>query len=613
MPTLLLAPPDGPSRPVQLLRGLTTVGSSPNNDIVVPNTGLEPTHLQLRREGEAYYAIGMLRDMTVNGRRQRQVRLQDQDVIRVGELQMTFFAHSEDVPAPPSTVPSSSSPAAPDILEAYRKIHTFSVELTEDAATEHLVMTLLDGVIELTGADRGFLILIEDDVPVIRAARNISQASLDTAIDRHISDTILSRVRESKQPLMLDDACAHEEWSAAKSIVNLKLHSVLCVPLLDRGEVKGLLYVGHVKPCVFGETSRELAIIFAAQASLLITQKRRFDELTKQKKQLESELAKTHLTSIVGACESMKDVLLRIRKVATTDITVLITGETGTGKELIAQELHKSSRRAQGPFIPINCGAIPENLLESELFGHVKGAFTGAVSDRIGRFQAAHAGTIFLDEIGEMPLILQVKLLRVLQEKIVTPIGGTKEQEVDIRIIAATNRNLEKEVEAGRFREDLYYRLDVVNVEVPPLRSRGADVETLAWYFLRRDLQTTSRQIVGFSKPCLSALRKYQWPGNVRELENKIRKAVVMSDGPEISTHDLGLDVVEFEEILTLAEAKEKFQRRYIKRVLERNGGNRTRTARELGVDPRTIFRHLERINASPDLDDRPTSEDLEL
>jgi transcriptional regulator with PAS, ATPase and Fis domain len=274
---------------------------------------------------------------------------------------------------------------------------------------------------------------------------------------------------------------------------------------------------------------------------------------------------------------------------------VLITGETGTGKELIAREIHNRSPRREKPFVTINCGAIPENLLESELFGHVKGAFTGAVANKQGKFQAADGGTLFLDEIGEMPVELQVKLLRALQEKVVFRVGDTRPEQVDIRILAATNRELEKEIANGRFREDLYYRLNVVNVELPPLRARGEDVLVIARYLLSRYSREYDAKVKGFSPNASVAVRKHNWPGNIRELENRIKKAIVLCESSVIGPDDLGLTSDVLPQILTLADAKEKFQRDYINEVLALNNGNRTKTARDLGVDPRTVFRHLEK------------------
>src|SRR5256885_310415 len=297
----------------------------------------------------------------------------------------------------------------------------------------------------------------------------------------------------------------------------------------------------------------------------------------------------------MGACDVMRDIFRKIDRVAATNIDVLVTGESGTGKELIARELHRRSPGKNGPFVAISCGAIPENLLESELFGHAKGAFTGAIAARPGKFQAASGGTLFLDEIGEMPPLLQVKLLRALQERAVTRVGETKPEPVDIRIVSATNKDLEAEMNGGRFREDLYYRINVVHLHLPPLRERGEDSLMLAKFFLTRATRELGTKAKGFNRQALNAIRHFRWPGNIRQLENRIKKAVVLAEGPLITAEDLELRPEHLDPILPLPQALENFRNRYINDVLERNGGNRTKTAKDLGVDPRTIFRHLER------------------
>jgi transcriptional regulator with PAS, ATPase and Fis domain len=236
--------------------------------------------------------------------------------------------------------------------------------------------------------------------------------------------------------------------------------------------------------------------------------------------------------------------------------------------------------------------------MESELFGHVRGAFTGAVATHLGKFQAANGGTIFLDEVGELPLSLQVKLLRVLQDRVIVKVGDTKPERIDVRVLAATNKLLEDEVRAGRFREDLYYRLNVVTIGLPPLRERGEDIATIANYFVKKYREEFSSAVTGFSPEALAAIRRFEWPGNVRQLENRIKKAMVLCEGTLIGPTDMDLGPTDLAPILPLAQAKEEFQRKYVLEVLERNGGNRTQTAKDLGVDPRTIFRYLEKEDA---------------
>lgn len=251
-----------------------------------------------------------------------------------------------------------------------------------------------------------------------------------------------------------------------------------------------------------------------------------------------SRFKQTSFAGVISSCPEMQRVFSMVEKVARTNSTVLILGESGTGKELIAKAIHRLSARS-GRMVPVNCGAIPEEILESELFGHEKGSFTGAIQSRIGRFQMAEGGTIFLDEIGEMSPKLQVKLLRVLQERKVEPVGSTRTVDVDVRVIAATNKDLRAEVRAGRFREDLYYRLQVVPIALTPLRSRGEDVLTLARYFLQRNCEQVGRSVLQLTSDAQRALQNYSWPGNVRELENLIERVAIMADGDNVTLKDL--------------------------------------------------------------------------
>ena len=298
---------------------------------------------------------------------------------------------------------------------------------------------------------------------------------------------------------------------------------------------------------------------------------------------------------IVGDSPAMRQVMTKIEKVAPVPRPVLVLGPRGTGKELVARAIHTLSPRASEPYITINCAAVAESLLESELFGHEEGAFTGATKQKEGKFELADGGTLFLDEIGNMSLEFQAKILRVLEYQRFERVAGNESIQVNVRVIAATNRDLDKEIAAGRFREDLYYRLNVVNVDLPPLRQRGEDVLVIARYLLSRYAREYDVKVKGLSPNAAVAIRKHAWPGNIRELENRIKKAIVLCESSVIGPDDLGLTGDVLPQILTLAEAKDKFQRDYINEVLALNNGNRTKTARDLGVDPRTVFRHLEK------------------
>ena len=493
-------------------------------------------------------------------------------------------------------------------IDGVRKLFSFSEKLIARTKVDELLEAMLDDVIEFCHAQKGLLLLVEgadiagggpregaDRKIVVRCARNVQKCDL-TSADGQISDSIVRQVIATGRPIIVSDALADTTFGQSESVIAMKLSSVMCAPLVSQGEVIGALYVGNDKvKSLFERAQLELLSIFASQASLILQNAMLLHALREDKAKLQAELKDKNFGDIIGACPSMLEVFRKLQKVASTDISVLITGETGTGKELIAKEIHRRSPRAEGPFVVINCGAIPENLIESELFGHVKGAFTGAVVSRPGKFQVADKGTLFLDEIGELPLNLQVKLLRALQERVVYRVGDSKPEKVDIRVVAATNRTLEDEIRAGRFREDLFYRLNVVNIWLPPLRDRGDDVLIIAKALLGKYADEFGKEVKGFSPAALAAVRKYAWPGNIRQLENRIKKALVLCDQTLLSPEDLDLGAGAEAPIMPLEKAKEDFQRRYVLEALERNNGNRTQTARDLGVDPRTIFRYLER------------------
>jgi DNA-binding NtrC family response regulator len=307
---------------------------------------------------------------------------------------------------------------------------------------------------------------------------------------------------------------------------------------------------------------------------------------------------------ILGTSGAMLKMCELVTRVADTETTVLITGESGTGKELVAKALHLKSGRKDGPFVAINCAAMPESLLESELFGHVKGAFTDARTSRPGLFIRASKGTLFLDEIGEMPAGMQAKLLRALQERTVRPVGGDQEQAFDTRIIAATNRDLETEVEEKRFREDLFYRINVVRIHVPPLRARGSDILLLAQHFLERYAAQSRRPVLGMTSAAADKLLSYPWPGNVRELQNCIERAVALAQFDQIGVDDLPEKIRDYKTARISVESNdpaellpmEEVERRYILKVLEAVGGNKTLAAQVLGFDRRTLYRKLDRV-----------------
>jgi transcriptional regulator with GAF, ATPase, and Fis domain len=586
--TLILKSPDGTEREIALVKRITSVGRDAENDVVVADPAVPRTALHIHFDGKDYNAAAHDGDLSVNGKRRTTARLAAGDRIRVGGTELLFDPAAR----------TAARPQAGQRLLALDTLVRFSERLLAATDLARLLDELLDAVLEVTHADKGFLILLQDGEVSVRAARNVARETIENATAR-ISDSIIQRVVETRKAIVVADALHDAEWSGSSSVVNLKLCSVMCAPLMLKGEVFGVLYLGNDNVVsLFDDRALELLTVFAAQASLLVENAMFLDALKRENVALKEAVQSRQYGDLIGTGASMREVYRRIEKVAATDISVLVCGETGTGKEVVAREIHRRSPRSQGAFVAVNCGAIPETLLESELFGHVKGAFTGAVASRVGRFQAAQGGTLFLDEIGEMPAALQVKILRALQDRAVVRVGDTRPEPVDLRIIAATNKVLEDEIRRGAFREDLYYRLNVVKIDLPPLRDRGDDLVVIARWFLQKYAKEFASRVRGFTPAAIVAMRKYAWPGNIRELENRVKKAVVLADRALVSAEDLDLRPELLDPILPLAQAKEEFQKRYINEVLARNGGNRTKTAKDLDVDPRTIFRHLEKLEA---------------
>jgi transcriptional regulator with GAF, ATPase, and Fis domain len=599
MPSLTVRTPDGRELKVPLVKPLISIGRSPDNDVVVADPAAPESALFLRIDGKRCVATAQGQPLVVNGKKKDEQALATGDVVTVGASQLVYAEEAgRTAEGTAAEARAASEEVSAEELLALKRLASFSEKLLSRYELDPVLEALLDQVIELTHADKGFLILLEGDERRVKVARNVARETIEDALSR-VSDSIVDKVMRERRSLVVSDALHDEEFKTSESVVNLKLSSVMCAPLMEKGEPFGLIYVGNDSVAnLFEPHSLDVLNVYAANASLIVRNAMLMNELRLDNVDLRNKLESKNYEEIVAACPAMRDIFRKIDKIAGTDISVLVTGETGVGKELIARAVHRRSPRSGGPFVTINCGAIPENLLESELFGHVKGAFTGAIATRTGKFQSANGGTLFLDEIGEMPLALQVKILRALQEKVIVKVGDSRQEAIDIRVIAATNKVLEDELKKGTFREDLYYRLNVVTLKIPPLRQRGDDLMLLGKSFLERYMKEFGSKAKGFAPGAAIAMKKYSWPGNVRELENRIKKAVVLSDKAFLTAEDLDLHPENLDPILPLTEALENFRKRYIQEVLDRNNGNRTKTAKELDVDPRTIFRHLEKLEA---------------
>ncbi len=371
--------------------------------------------------------------------------------------------------------------------------------------------------------------------------------------------------------------------------ISFDTKSILAVPMLIKDRCVGVLeIVNRTDGGYFNNEDLQWLEIFANQAALAIQNAREYQRIRDEVNHLQDQIhVGKGFHTFVGKSKIIREKLELTAKIAQTNSSVLIVGESGVGKELFAEQIHLQSRRKDKAFIRVNCAALPENLLESELFGHVKGAFTDASSDRRGRFELADGGTIFLDEIGEVPLSLQSKLLRVIQNKVFEKVGSSEPMHVDVRILAATNKNMEKALEEGSFRRDLYYRLNVLPLYVPPLRERQEDIAELAHYFLKKVTRETKKHIHDFSSSAMDALLTYSWPGNVRELENVVERAVLIASTDYIQPEDLMLQISNKPEEYrgeTLKNAVIQFKKHFIKNVLDTNGWKQTKAAKELGI-----------------------------
>jgi len=579
----------------KLYKKITTLGSNHDNDICIQHPDVSDNHAYIVNDGKNFviHIANKKSLLLVNGEKVRTHTLAHEDTITLGKVPLVFDLYDK--------LGDREEQQQFNEVEYYQKLYTFTENISGKYDIEELLNILIDSIIDVTGAANGFLILHRNrDDYDFTVARNVNRQTIANA-DMYVSDSIIRRVLETGKPIIVSDALSDEEFKTSASVLSLKLTSVMCVPIKEAGELLGIIYVGNNNIVnLFSHDTLLVLEIFASQAALVIKNALLVNELQQDKAKLEEQLDAMRMGSIIGSCDSIKEVFRKIEKIAKVDVPVLVTGETGTGKELVAKEIHNKSPRSSGPFVVINCGAIPETLLESELFGHKRGAFTGAMYDKPGKFKLANGGTLFLDEIGDMPLSLQVKILRAIEERSVVPVGGNRTEDVDIRIIAATNRDLEDDIREGKFREDLFYRLNVIHIGLPPLRDRESDIELIARYFLQKQTIEYKRpHIKGFSPAAKKMMEQYRWPGNVRELMNRIKKAVILCEQSLIDPEDLELSEKRKEElaIRPLAQAREEWQKNYILQALKKNQGNRTRTAQMLDVDPRTIFRYLEKID----------------
>jgi transcriptional regulator with GAF, ATPase, and Fis domain/predicted negative regulator of RcsB-dependent stress response len=537
----------------------------------------------------------------------------------------TFYAHPSRrlmAPLPPETTDApSATPLGFDVsgfLEINRRINSA-------LSVEQVLSHAMDAAIALTGAERGFVLLADERKDVdVTVARNVDREHLGKA-HMKFSRSIAEQVMLTEQPLLTVDAGTDSRFAAQQSVHAMKLKSVVCVPIRSPLGVLGALYLDNrFQRARFRQTDVDVLMAFADSVAIALTNARLHVQLEQRTRELEEERRRVEklargqaieigrlqgeleqqqralelrhdYSSIVSRSARMREVLGTLDRVTDSNLSVLIQGESGTGKEVIARALHFNGPRRKQAFVSLNCGALPEPLLESELFGHVKGAFTGADRDRPGLFVAARGGTLLLDEVGEMSQGMQVKLLRVLQEREVRRVGSTRTESVDVRVLCATNRNLHDEVSAGRFREDLYYRIAVVDVTLPPLRERTDDIADLADVLLARLCANAHKPVPRLSSDAVQALQTYAWPGNVRELENVLSRALVMCEGDQIRAVDLALGVRRRRSNARDRNTFERDEATSLFSALTTRRWNISAVSRDLGIPRNTLYRKLEK------------------
>ncbi|MCI0390008.1 MAG: sigma 54-interacting transcriptional regulator [Acidobacteria bacterium] len=499
----------------------------------------------------------------------------------------------------------AAMPHSERIARDLSKLLKISLAINSIRQTKELLPRLLELIFEVIPAEQGAILLVDErgegtTLPL--------SASLDRELGRDqqilVSRTVVERAMREQAALLGEDVQESATLGPTLSLLASQTRSLLAASLAVFEQPLGVVYLTTRDPEVrFNQDHQELLTAIASIAAVTLQNIRRVERLEDELRRQRAEMRE-----MIGESKPMRQLNRLIAKAAPSDSTVLIRGESGTGKELAARAIHRGSPRARKPFVAINCAALPEQLAESELFGHERGAFTGAINQKRGLLEAADGGTMFLDEIGEMPLALQAKLLRALQEREFLRVGGTRPIKVNVRVIAATNRDLEAMAKDGRFREDLYYRLNVFPLTLPPLRERREDIVLLARYFLHQFAEACKRSVRGFSQPALNCLLRYDWPGNVRELANAVERAVVLCDGEFIHPFDLPeafreLDAPTEAAGLHLPTALKETKKQLILQAVEQARGNLTAAAKLLGVDAANFHRLIRELDLKPEVE----------
>ena len=608
-----------------------SIGREPSNQISLLDSLVSRRHCLIRKDGQGFLIEDLeSRNSTfVNNVPIKERMLADGDQIRIGKSTLVFQGLAKETSDGNAslkldTVPTPGGPTL--ILRKQDAIYLQPSQLNALGASERTVRDLnvlldfskslnsvhglaalqqkvLEAVLEVSPADRAAILLTEEGTEGFASVIGWDRR-LGPNQPIEVSQTILNQVIRENLAVLSNDVPSDETFREAESLLAPQVHAVLGVPLEVQDKVLGALYLDtSSQGARFDSELLQLVTALGNVAALAIENAHHLERLGDENRRLQQEINIEH--NMVGEGQRMREVYQFVSRVAARESTVLIQGESGTGKELVARAIHGNSSRANRPFVAINCAAIVDTLLESELFGHEKGAYTGAVAQKKGKLEAAEGGTVFLDEVGELAAPLQAKLLRVLQEREFERVGGTRPIKLDIRLITATNRDLNEASQAGTFRQDLYYRLNVVSIELPPLRERPEDIPLLAAYFTARYSEKVNRRVAGISPKARACLMRYPWPGNVRELENAIERAVVLGSTELILPEDLPDSILEEtassgEPVTALHDGVREAKKKLIEQAIEQANGNYTEAAGILGVHPNHLFRLIRTLNLTP-------------
>ena len=603
----------------------TTIGRESVSAVWLNHASVSRRHCVIRQENDTFklYDLDSYNGTFVNGIPVKEQVLAHADQLRVGNIELLFLIEeSEDAPFGQLVRWDDSNPLTESAKELRPETLLHNTEQSLIAVPEHermardlgvllriasrinrlrhtreVVKEILDAVFEIIPADRGAVLLGrgEKDFSSVHGKHREHHSN-----PVRVSRTVVEHVMRARVAVLTNDIKTSETLKSAESLVAEKISSLMCVPLIVVEKLLGVIYLDASDPLVhFDEAHLQLLAAIAGMAAVSLENARQVEWLESENTRLKSTLAIEH--NMIGESGPAQEVYRFIQRVAPAKSAVLICGESGTGKELAAHAIHANSRRADHPFVPINCAALTETLLESELFGHEKGAFTGAIGRKQGKLEVAHGGSVFLDEIGEMTLAMQSRLLRFLQDHKIERVGGTRSIELDVRVIAATNRDLEEMIKAGTFREDLYHRLNVVKLTMPSLRERKEDIPLLATYFTAKYAKECKRSILGITAAARALLQTYDWPGNIRELENAIERAVVLGSADTIGVDDLPRRVADLAEDgqppAKYYDAVKEAKRQIVLNALAQAKGNYTEAAKLLGIHPNNLHRVIRTLD----------------